>query len=437
MNDTKTSDIGNRTIQLVKWRIIPFAFILYFFNFMDRVNVGFAALQMNADLSIDPVYFGYITSVFFFAYLVFQVPSNIAILKFGARRWIGTIIIGWGSLTLLMFFAQNVTHIIIARFLLGVFEAGFFPGMIFYLSGWFPAKERAKVTALFMLAIPISSIIASPMSGWIVQNAHWVGHAGWRWLFMIEGIPTILLGCMTFFVFPDRPQEAKWLDQDQKSWLINVLETETREKQKNTAISDKMSDVLKSATLWRLVFAYMFVQAASQASNYWLPGQVKSFLVGMSDFQVGLIMAIPFFFAMIAMPVWSWLSDKTGERKWHAALPMLVAGIAFIVIGSFDSFAIKIVGMILFGLSIFSFYGPYWAIPSALLAPTSLAISIALINSGSSFGGFLAGLGLGHVNQAYGAFGVFMVQAVLCILSALILITMKVPRDQNKLSAKA
>ncbi|SAL72329.1 membrane protein [Caballeronia peredens] len=420
-------EFGREVIATVKWKIVPFAFVLYFFNYLDRVNVGFAALQMNRELSISPTQFGTIASVFFVSYLFFQIPANYALQRLGARRWISFIIVVWGAITALTFFAQNVTHIVIARFALGIFEAGFFPGMIFYLACWFPARERARVTSLFMLAIAFSSVVAGPMSGWIVEHVHIAGFNGWRWLFAIEGVPTILLGCLAFFILVDTPADAKWLTSQQRTWL----ETELRQERGAQSLAERptLKMVLGNATIWKLALSYMLVQAASQASNYWLPGQVKGFAASLSDTQTGLIMALPFVCAMVTMPLWGAHSDRTGERKWHAALPMLLAGVGFFVIASVPSLPLRLAGMAVFGVGILSFYGPYWAIPPALLSPAGLALSIAFINSCSSLGGFLANQALGHVSQRFGSYGVFMVEAALCVAAFCVLVTMQIPRQ--------
>lgn len=422
--------IEKETLKTIGRHIIPFAFILYFFNYMDRVNIGFAALQMNADLGISSVQFGQLASVFFISYLVCQIPSNIMIQKLGARKWIGIILMAWGGVTTLLFFANSFEYLLVARLLLGVFEAGFFPGMIYYLACWFPAKERARVTALFMMAIAVSSVVAAPMSGWIIEHAGFLGYPGWRWLFAIEGIPTVLLGVMTFYVLCDRPKDAKWLTAPQKKWLIAELEQESKGYVGGQSIG--FMEIIRNPILWRLSFAYMFVQAASQASNYWLPGQVKGFAEGLTDTHVGLIMAVPFLCAMFAMPLWGAHSDRKGERKYHAALPMLLAGAAFLVIATADSMSVRMLGMVLFGVGILSYYGPFWAIPSMMLSPAGLAISIAVINSCSSLGGFFANLGLGYVSKFYGSYGVFVVEAILCVISSLILITMRIPRVKKR-----
>ncbi len=428
-------EFGPQVIRTVMWKIVPFAFILYFFNYLDRVNVGFAALQMNRELDISPTQFGTIASMFFASYLLCQIPANFALQRLGARRWISFIVIVWGAVTALTFFAQTATHVAIARLLLGVFEAGFFPGMIFYLACWFPARERAKVTSFFMMAIAFSSVVAGPMSGWIVEHVHMAGYGGWRWLFAIEGVPTILLGGLAFFILVDAPADAKWLNKDQRAWLVAELQRERSAQGADEQPTLKM--VLGNSTIWKLALSYMLIQAASQASNYWLPGQVKGFAASLTDTQTGLIMALPYVCAMISMPLWGAHSDRTGEPKWHAALPMLLAGVGFFVIASVPSMSLRMAGMALFGVGILSFYGPYWAIPPAMLSPAGLALSIAFINSCSSLGGFLANQALGHVSQAYGSYGVFMVEAALCVAAFCVLVTMSIPRQTPKVGPSA
>jgi MFS family permease len=218
--------IGAQVIRKVKWHIIPIAFILYFFNGMDRVNVSYAALTMNKALNISSVMFGTISSVFFIAYLLFQIPSNILVQRKGINKLIPTITIIWGAITSLTFFAQSGTHVATLRFLLGLAEAGFFPGMVFYFTLWFPARERAQVMALFFLSGPVSGLFASPISGWIVQHANWLGYEGWRWLFAIEGIPTILLGFFAYAILKDGPHCVKWLNKEESEWLSNELNKE-------------------------------------------------------------------------------------------------------------------------------------------------------------------------------------------------------------------
>lgn len=420
-------------ISIIKRKIIPLAFILYFFNYMDRVNIGFAALQMNASLGITPEDFANISSIFFISYLIFQIPSNIALQKIGARKWISFIVIGWGTVTSFMFFVKDTQHVLMGRVLLGIFEAGFFPGMVYYLACWLPARERGKVNSFFMLSVAVASVLAAPMSGWIIEHLNTPNYEGWRWLFAIEGIPTILLGMLTFYLLPDRPEKAKWLTSEQVTALVNELNVDNEKaKALNKDNSVSFLTIIKNPVLIKLALVYMLIQASALAANYWLPGLVKGFSQGLTDTDVGIIMSVPFVFAMFTMPWWGWHSDKKNERKWHAALPMILAGIGFLMIALVPSMTMKMLALTFYGVGILSYYGPYWALPSSLLSPSGLAISIAFINSCSSLGGFLINKSLGFVSVNYGATGIFIVEAILCFAAVAILMCMNVDAKKEK-----
>ncbi len=416
--------LGERTLQKVKWHLIPFAFLLYFFNNMDRVNIGYAALQMNKALNITSVQFGMITSFFFISYFVFQIPSNMMAQRIGIRKWIPTIIIIWGLITGITFFAHNATFVIWVRFLLGIAEAGFFPGMIYYFTLWFPARERAEATSLFMMAIAASTIFASPISGWIVEHGMLGGYEGWRWLFAFEGVITVILGVIAIFVFTNRPQEARWLADDEKRWLVNELQSEQKDKKETAKIS--IGQLLTNGRLWRLVLIYMFIQAAGQAASFWLPSIVKGFSKTFSDTGVGVIMMFPYILAAIAMPFWARHSDRTKERRYHAAIPMLLAGLAFIILMCTSNVAIKVIALLIFGIGSLSFYGPYWTFPPALLAPEAIAAGVAIINSGSSIGAFGSNYIIGFISgSAWGIQGVYLFEALLCLVSFVLMITLR------------
>jgi ACS family tartrate transporter-like MFS transporter len=424
------NQLGERVIRKVKWHIIPMAFILYFFNGMDRVNLSYSALTMNKALNISSVMFGTISAIFFIAYLIFQIPSNILLQRVGVNKVIPTITILWGLITAATFFSQNATQMATFRFLLGLAEAGFFPGMIFYFTLWFPERERAQITAMFFLSGPLSGLVASPLSGWIVGNAHWFGFDGWRWLFAIEGIPTVFLGILAYSLLKDGPQYVKWLTKEESTWLSNELRTEQECKGKVQPLSFRR--VITNKTLWRLACIYMFVQAGNQVSNFWLPTLVKSFSSSFSSETVGLLMMIPNLVGLVVLPIWATHSDKTGERKQHTALPMLFIGVSFITFLFGSNMLILIFSLLLFGMGAFNYFGSYWTLPPKLLAPEFLAVGIAFINSCSSFGGFIGNYAVGYVSKVGGTTGVFLFMAGLCLLSYLLLITMKVPNDVPK-----
>ena len=417
-------------LRKIKFRIIPIAFILYFFNGLDRANLSYAALGMNKALAISTVTFGTITSMFFVGYLLFQIPSNILIQKVGANKLIPTIVIVWGIFTSLMFFVGAASHVMGLRFLIGVAEAGFFPGMIFYFTLWFPARERAQITALFFLSGPISGLVAAPISGWIVQNAHWLGHEGWRWLFVVEGIPTILLGALAYFTVKDGPQFVKWLTKDECTWLTNELQSERDAIGKVEKLSFK--NVVSSGLLWRLAMIYMFVQAANQALMMWLPSLIKEFHSNLDTVHVGYLMMIPNVIAIFALPLWGTHSDNTGERKWHVAIPFLVIGISMISFLLAGNFVILIISLVILGLGEYSYFGTYWTLPPKLLSPAVLAVGIALINSCSSFGGFMGNYVVGFADKYGGTNGVFAYMTILAFASFFLLITMKISKDPTK-----
>ena len=424
-----------RTMKKVRWHIVSFAFLLYFFNVVDRLNVGFAALQMNKDLNITVVDFGFVSAMFFVSYFFFQVPSNMILQRTRANRWIAFILFGWGVVTAATFFVQNVTQILICRFLLGIFEAGFFPGMIFYFSRWFPSREMAKVTAFFMLAGSLSSAIASPISGWIIEHLRWLDYAGWRWLFAVEGIPTAFLGIMAVFFLINTPQDAKWLDKEEKAWLITELEKEQGGKEKDGAAS--LVKIFSNGTLWRLAGIYGFVQGAAQAAAFWLPGIIKEFSGALTDTEVGIVMALPFICATIAMPLWGAHSDKTNERRYHAGLPMLLFGLAFLVMALVDSLPLKMIALAFYGIGTYCYYGPFWALPGMLLSPSALAVGVAVINSCSSLGGFGTNYINGYVATMFGTTGVLVFSVLLCLISFLLVVTMHIPGENKPAGAKA
>lgn len=431
MNSEDTK--GNRILQKIKLNIIPFAFVLYFFNGMDRVNVSYAALQMNKALNISSIAFGTITSVFFISYLIFQVPSNLLLQRVGINKLIPTLTIIWGFITSITFFAQSATHLTIFRLLLGVAEAGFFPGMIYYFTLWFPARERAQVTSLFMLSGPISGMLASPVSGWIVQHFNLFNYDGWRWLFAVEGIPTIFLGIMGFLVLKNGPKDVNWLNDEEKQWLEEELLKETKNKKEKSSLS--FVKVITNGKLWTLACIYMFVQAATQSSSFWLPGIVKGFSSTLSDTSVGLIMMIPNIFAAFAMIIWGKHSDKTGERKYHTAIPMIVLAISFIMLIIPGNLLFKVVILAIYGTATFSWYGSYWTLPPTILSPEVLAVSIAVINSCSSFGGFAGNYVVGYVTKGFGATGVFIFEAILCIISCLMVVSLNLKNNASYVKA--
>jgi MFS family permease len=415
------------------WRaIVPFAFVLYLFNAIDRFNLGFAILRMRESIEISSVDYGNVVSAFFLSYLIFQIPANFILQKVGARRWIAIIVIGWSLCTMRMFFVTSVTEILWLRVGLGAFEAGFFPGMIYYLSLWFPGSERARVTACFMLATAAAAVISGPISGWIVEHFYLMGHAGWRWLFIIEGVPSLALGLLTFRVLADTPQTARWLDDREKARLSETLAAERN--RFGAAGRHSLRQVIASTVLWKLAVGYMCVQGASQAAQLWLPSILKRFDYGLSDTTVGVVFGATAVFGALAMPLVGFSSDRAGERKWHTIAAMALTGIGFAGLSFAPGFWLAIVFLIFYAIGGYGYFGPYWSMPPLMLAPAGLAISIAIINSCSSLGGYLASKILGYVDQAYGPQGILAAMALMALLSVVTLTSLKVPRESKPAS---
>jgi MFS transporter, ACS family, tartrate transporter len=310
-----------RVISKVSRRIVPFVALCYFVCYLDRVNVGFAALQMNSDLGFTATIFGWGAGIFFFGYFFFEVPSNLALERFGARLWIARIMVTWGLLSAAMALIWNEWSFLVVRFLLGAAEAGFFPGIILFLTYWFPAEYRARMVGRFMAAIPISTVIGAPVSGLILGMDGIWGLRGWQWLFICEGLPTVLLGLVVMFYLTDGPDKAIWLKADERGWLIDRLRRERMIREAHG--KHTLWEALAHPRVLVLSVVYFGTAAASYALGFWLPTIVKDF--GFSNLQTGLITAIPYLVGAVAVFLWPLLSDRMHERKWNTALAFLVA----------------------------------------------------------------------------------------------------------------
>lgn len=415
MSDTGIS-LEKKTIKKVTWRIIPFVFICYIISYIDRANLGYAALEMNADLGLGVTAFGFASGIFFIGYFLFEVPSNVLMERYGARIWIARILVTWGILAVATGFVQNPVQLYIVRFLLGVAEAGFFPGIIAYLTLWFRSKEQATAVGLFTAAIPVSYILGAPLSTWIMDYIHWGDIAGWRWMFVLEGAPAILLGVVCLFYLTERPENAKWLSPDEKKWLTDELKRESKS-QKNVKQLGIFKVITNPKVLF-LSFIYFVYQTGSLGVGYWLPQIIDSFAnMSITNFQIGLIAAIPYIGATIVMILWSRHSDLKGERRLHTAIPLCIATIALVGAGlSMNAFvAISLITVSLMGL--YSFKAPFWTLPSLFLTRSTAVIAIAAINSIGNLGGFVGPYVIGFVTNITGS-----AQAGLYFLSALLLI---------------
>ena len=410
-----TTELGRATLAKVSWRLLPFVLLLYVVAWLDRVNIGFAALQMNKDLGFSDAVYGFGAGVFFIGYALCEVPSNLILAKVGARLWIARIMITWGVLSIAMMFVTGPVSFYTVRFLLGVAEAGFLPGILYYLGHWFPAAERARAVSWFMLAIPLSSVVGGPLAGFILQLNGWNGLAGWQWLFLLEGVPAVVLGFVVWAYLTDTPEQARWLAPEQRRWLAERVQSEQRAAH---ARGIGLGKALLHPTVWVLAFILFAGQTASYGLTLWIPQIVKS-LSGLPTFEVSMISALPYVAASIGMIAIGASSDRSGERLMHLAIPTAIGGLAFIASAYLASPIPSIIALAIAAVGNTSTRGPFWALPSRFLTGTAAAGGIALINTVASIGGFVGPYAIGLVRNITGGFaGGLVFLAVLMLLGA-------------------
>lgn len=385
-----TSEESDKLYSRITWHIIPLLFVCYIIAYIDRINVGFAKLQLQEVLGVDASVFGSVyglgAGLFFIGYFLFEVPSNLIMQRVGARIWIARIMIIWGLVSMTMLFIHSISAFYSVRFLLGVAEAGFYPGVILYLTYWFPDKQRARTVALFATGTVIAGIVGSPLSGAILELHNKSGLAGWQWLFLLEGIPAVLMGLVVFFILPNRPQNARWLSPAEKVWVQSRLDDEAIQSIGRTHL--RLSDALKSGRIWMLCLIYFLLTVGIYGYEMWLPSILKE-LSGLSYSLVGMINAIPYIMAIVVMLVVGYHSDKTGERRWHVAITAFSAALGFGLSAWLKNpyFAMAALMLALIGLK--SAMAPFWALSTTFLSGTAAAGGIALINSVGNLGGFV------------------------------------------------
>ena len=418
-----TADIEAKTVRKIQVRLLPFLFILYIVAVLDRVNVGFAALTMNKQLAISAQQFGLLAGIFFIGYFLFEIPSNILLHRIGARVWIGRILISWGVVSAATAFVNTAMHLYVVRFLLGIAEAGFFPGMILYLTYWFRQREQAQAVAFFMTAQPISAIIGAPISGLILDHVHWAGIPSWRWLFALEALPAVVLGFVVYAVLPNKPENAKFLSSEEKGWLEAELEHEREAKIKGNA-HVSIRGALTSPRVWHLTAIYFFFIIGLYSMNFWLPTVIKAFSKLYTSTYVGMLVAVPHLCGLIAMIIISRHSDRTLERRYHAAIPAVLGGVALLFVGHMTSPVISIALLALMAVGIDSSFGPFWSFPSQFLTGVAAASGIALINSIGNLGGFVGPYVIGTIAKQTGstAWGLAFVGVCLVIAAILVLL---------------
>jgi ACS family tartrate transporter-like MFS transporter len=416
------TELEKSTIRAVSIRLIPFLVLAYFLAYLDRVNLGFAALTMNAELKFSPLVFGWGAGIFFIGYFLFEVPSNIALEKFGASRWIARIMVTWGIISGLMAMVTGPWSFYGLRFILGVAEAGFFPGIILYLTYWYPAEYRARFLAAFTIAVPVSTVIGAPVSGLLLGLDGALGLKGWQWLFVAEGIPSIVLGIVCWFYLTDRPSHANWLSPEQKAWLSAKLDGERLAKQAVHRYT--LWQALGSVKVLALSGVYFGFVAALYGMQFWVPQIVKAF--GFSNAKTGFVTAVPYLFGAVAMVFWARHSDANRERVWHVALPLLVTAVALGVCGYFDNPTITMLALIAAAIGTFCTFAVFWTLPTAWLSGTAAAGGIALINSIGNLAGFGGPYLIGWVKDATGSTAIgLMVLAVLPLLAGCLVLVGK------------
>jgi len=398
---------------------VPFAFLLYIVAYLDRINVGFAALQMNAALGLSARAYGLGAGIFFVSYTLFEVPSNVVLARIGARLWIARIMITWGLVSAGMMLVRGPLSFYAMRFLLGAAEAGFFPGIIYYLTQWFPARERAGTIAAFMTASLTAGIIGGPVSGALLSMNGVGGLAGWQWLFLLEGLPAIALGVIVLFCMTERPEDARWLSDVERSVLAATLRSDRIDGRANT---ETLGGALASGRVWLLAIVYFTIPIALYAFGFWLPQIIRASSSG-SDFQVGLLAAIPYLAGAGGMVIAARHSDRSAERRWHIAGAALLGGTAFIVSAFVQTLAGSLITLSMAMLGLASMFGPFWAFATSGLRGVGAAAAIALINSIGNTGGFVGPFVIGYIRDRTHSFtgGLIFVGVVLAVVPLLVL----------------
>jgi len=423
------TEIESRVVGKVTKRLLPFLIVCYFVAYLDRVNVGFAALTMNKALGISSSAFGFGAGIFFLAYFLFEVPSNLALEKFGARKWIARIMFTWGLLSGAMAFIPQISALTgisqeyvfySVRTLLGAAEAGFFPGIIFFLTLWFPCLYRARIIGYFMAAIPLSSLIGAPISGFLLNMDGVAGLAGWQWLFIIEAAPALFMTFGVLFYLTDRPAEAHWLAADERQWLAARLTAEQR--QRETARHYTVMQALANPRVLALSLVYFGCVATNYGLGFFLPTIVKGF--GLTNVQTGFVTAIPYLVGTIGMVWWGRHSDRHLERKGHVAFALLVAAAGIGIAALLDDPMLKMLLLSIAGFGIFASLPVFWTLPTAFLSGPAAAGGIAIINSIGNLSGFAGPYAMGYIRDATGTFtgGLFALAAAGAVGMVIVLV---------------
>ncbi len=411
----------NQTIRTITLRLVPLLLICYIFAHLDRVNIGFAKGTMSIDLGLTDAMYGFGAGLFFISYMIFGVPSNMLLDKFGPKRWIAFMMLFWGICSTGMMFAQNSTHFYILRFLLGMAEAGFFPGILVYINRWFPARYRGKITAMFTLAVPMASIFGGPLSGWIIQTFHYsAGLHGWQWMLLLEGLPVVIMGVVVLFYLPDSYHHVKWLNQREKQQLERELHLEEGNKEGSTT---SLLEFIKEPKLYILFGIYSAVMLGMNAVNFWMPDLISTTGVE-NKTHVGLLTAIPWILACIFMIATGHSADKRNERRWHLIIPLFMVTFGFIGAGLFThNLLVLMLFLSVATMGVGTALPMFWQIPPAFLSARNAAVGIALVSSLGNLASFLAPYLIGWVKTNTGSTSIGLyILAILIALGALLVL---------------
>ncbi|GAB6846628.1 MFS transporter [Paraburkholderia kururiensis] len=416
-----TSDLPARVVRKLTWRILPFVMLLYFVSFLDRVNVGFAAISMNKAVGLTPAMFGLGGGIFFLGYFLFEVPSNLILNKVGARVWIARVMVTWGLVSGASAFVSGPHSFYALRFLLGVAEAGFFPGIILYLSQWFPTRQRALAAAAFMAAAPLSTAIGSPVSGALMELPPMLGLSNWQWLFLIEALPAIVLGFVVLRALTDSPEKATWLAPEEKAWLVATLRDEHRERESQAGHTEGALRALRDPRVLVMALIYFGTSAGLYTLGLWAPLIIRQF--GFSAFGTGMLNAIPSVLAVVGMIAWARHSDRARERTWHVAIPCVAAAAGLAFCGVAQTAAQVVLALVVVNVGISAAKAPLWAMPASFLSGAGAAAGIAMINSIGNLGGFVGPFAIGWLKSVTGGYaaGLYVVAASLGLSAVLTL----------------
>ncbi|MEO6235638.1 MAG: MFS transporter [Vicinamibacterales bacterium] len=413
--------LEQRTIAKVRKRLVPFLILCFFVAYLDRVNVGFAALTMNKDLGLSATAFGFAAGVFFLAYFLFEVPSNLFLARVGARKWIARIMFTWGIVSGATAFIGGEKGYFVVRVLLGIAEAGFFPGIIFYLTLWFPAVYRGRIIGSFMAAIPLSTVIGAPVSGLLLGMDGYMGMKGWQWMFILEAVPALILSGVVFYYLTDRPADAKWLEPDERAWLVARLEHEHTKREAVRRYS--VTQALLDPKVLALSAVYFGAVATNYGLSFFLPQIVKAF--GGSNLRTGFVTSLPYVVGLVSMLWWGHHSDRTGERRYHLAFSLLVAAAGIGASTMLPDPVMKMTALSIAGFGIFSSLPIFWTLPTAFLSGTASAGAIALINAIGNLAGFAGPFAVGRIKDVTGSYtGGLLLLSAAGVIAAIIVLSL-------------